>query len=190
MLFPQLDDENFFCQHLFEEAENLAEIQKFSVQPKTGEGLELYLKELAAKDENGSLARTYLVKDKNTREIAAYFTLKNGLFTIKITDTQFHTIPGVELANFAVNAEYRKKHPEIEKIGRTTFYSFVLPLVDCVRSISGAKALYIYALDEERLMNYYASMGFYVLPPEDEKFVHTHVKPKYDAECIFMYQIL
>lgn len=24
----------------------------------------------------------------------------------------------------------------------------------------------------------------------EEAFVHAHVKPKYDADCIFMYQIL
>lgn len=48
----------------------------------------------------------------------------------------------------------------------------------------------IYALPEERLMNHYKKMGFSRLPEAQEKFVQNHVKPKYDEDCIFMYQPL
>ena len=37
---------------------------------------------------------------------------------------------------------------------------------------------------------YRKNLGFSRLPPEKESFVYGHVKPKYDQDCIFMYQPL
>ena len=53
-----------------------------------------------------------------------------------------------------------------------------------------ANSLYIYALPYEKLIEHYATMGFSLLPEDQEKFVQSHVKPKYDAGCRFMYQTL
>ena len=50
--------------------------------------------------------------------------------------------------------------------------------------------LNIYALPENNLINYYQSLGFSRLSPEEEDFVHQHVKPSYDEGCYFMYQII
>ena len=46
---------------------------------KKGYGLEVYLKEQAMHDEMGRLSRTYLVLNSETKQIAAYFTLRTGL---------------------------------------------------------------------------------------------------------------
>ncbi|MBO4629146.1 MAG: hypothetical protein J5687_04240 [Treponema sp.] len=43
---------------------------------------------------------------------------------------------------------------------------------------------------EDKLIEHYEEMGFTRLSAEKEKYVHSHVKPKYDDGCIFMYQIL
>lgn len=190
MMFLPLENELFYCQHLFDSEINIQEIQKFSVDQKTGKGLERYLKEAAADGEKEGSARTYLVKSKITHEVAAYFTLRSGLFTVKISDEYFYTIPSAELSNFAVNSAYRNTHPEISKIGMTVFSDFIIPLVDFLRSFMGIQALYINALPESQLINHYEKMGFLRLSPEQEKYVHQHVKPKYDDGCIFMYQIL
>ncbi|WP_022931531.1 hypothetical protein [Treponema bryantii] len=60
----------------------------------------------------------------------------------------------------------------------------------CLAKYVGVSAIYIYALPEEKLMKHYKKMGFSRLPPEPEMFLQNHVKPKYDKDCIFMYQIL
>ena len=180
----------FYCQHLFDSETNLSAIQDFSIIQQSGKGLELYLKNSAATEEGFSSARTYVVKSIETDELAAYFTLKSGLFTISASDDYFHTIPSVELANFAVNSTFRQKYPQIERIGKTVFTDFILPIVDSARSIIGIQALYIYALPEEHLIEHYKTMGFRRLSTEKEQFVHSHVKPKYDDGCIFMYQML
>ena len=185
----QTDD--FYCEHLFESAENLQAIQQFDVTQQSGKGLENYLKYMASDEEESSSARTYVVKSKDTGEIAAYFTLKAGLFTVgDEAGDYFYTIPAAELANFAVNSTFRNTHPQIDKIGKKVFSDFILPLVDSVRELLGIQAIYIYALPYERLLEHYASLGFHRLAPEKEKFVHQHVKPKYDDGCIFMYQTL
>ena len=190
MNYLPIKTETFYYQHIFDSEDNLEAIRDFTVSQSSGKGLEEYLKILSAPEEEDNLARTYLVKDIETHEIASYFTLKSGLFTLELSENQFYTVPSIELSNFAVNSSYRKQHPEILEIGKTTFREFVLPLTHFIQTFLGAKALYIFALPEDKLIEHYEEMGFTRLSAEKEKYVHSHVKPKYDDGCIFMYQIL
>ncbi|MGN0738761.1 MAG: hypothetical protein ACI4LX_01155 [Treponema sp.] len=190
MNYLPIKTETFYYQHLFDSEDNVNAIKNFSVSQKSGKGLEDYLKIMSAAEEDENFARTYLVKDNETHEIASYFTLKSGLFTLELSDSQFYTVPSIELSNFAVNSSYRKHHPEVSEIGKTTFREFVLPLTKFIQTFLGAKALYIFALPEDKLIEYYQEMGFTRLSEEKEKYVHSHVKPKYDDGCVFMYQIL
>lgn len=182
----------FYYEHLFDNPNNLEQIKNFAIRERSGFGLELYLKETAAFDEEHLLNSTYLVKDKKSHDIVGYFSLKTGLFTVEspTIEEYFDTIPSVELSNFAVNALYRANHPEVKQIGEILFRSFILPTVQHIQNFVAVKALYIYALPEDKLISHYQKLGFSRLDDEEEKFVHSHVKPKYDADCIFMYQIL
>ena len=190
MILP-LEHEIFTYEHLLDSSENLDLIKDFLVTDKNGIGLEYYLKETSYADEKAQLNSTYLVKDKVTKEIAGYFSLRTGLFTIsEDEDDCFDSIPAIELSNFAVNSLYRKNHPETKAIGRIMFTEFILPIVQYIKEFVAVRALYIYALPEERLIKHYESMGFSRLDEDEETFVHQHVKPRYDAECIFMYQTI
>ena len=182
----------FYYEHLFDNPNNLEQIKNFAIRERSGFGLELYLKETAAFDEEHLLNSTYLVKDKKSHDIVGYFSLKTGLFTVESPTIEgyFDTIPSVELSNFAVNALYRANHPEVKQIGEILFRSFILPTVQHIQNFVAVKALYIYALPEDKLISHYQKLGFSRLDDEEEKFVHSHIKPKYDADCIFMYQIL
>lgn len=182
----------FYYEHLFDNPNNTEQINDFAIRERSGYGLELYLKHTSFFDEENHLNSTYLVKDKNTHEIVGYFSLKTGLFTVESANIEeyFDTIPSVELSNFAVNALYRANHPEVKQIGEIIFRSFILPTVKHIQNFVAVKALYIYALPEDKLISHYQTLGFSRLDDEEEKFVHAHVKPKYDADCIFMYQIL
>lgn len=182
----------FYYEHLFDNPNNLEQIKNFAIRERSGFGLELYLKETAAFDEEHLLNSTYLVKDKKSHDIVGYFSLKTGLFTVESPTIEgyFDTIPSVELSNFAVNALYRANHPEVKQIGEILFRSFILPTVQHIQNFVAVKALYIYSLPEDKLISHYQKLGFSRLDDEEEKFVHSHVKPKYDADCIFMYQIL
>ena len=182
----------FFYEHLLDNPNNAEEIKKFAVREKSGFGLEIYLKQTAVFDETNRLNSTYLVKDRKTHEIVGYFSLKTGLFTVEIKENSdyFDSIPAIELSNFAINALYKRNHPESIGLGKTMLVDFIIPIVKHIQNFVAVKALYIYALPEEKLISHYERLGFSRLSEEEEAFVHAHVKPKYDDDCIFMYQIV
>lgn len=185
--FSVYDAPAYSVEHLFDSSENEELIASFSVA-NNAYGLESYLKKQAVKDEKENYARTYLVKDKATRELVCFFSLRTGLITIQSGDDQFDTTPAIELSNFATNSIYRRNHPEIRELGVHVFDVFILPIVRCMAKYVGVNSLYIYALPNDKLIEHYQIMGFTRLPADEEKFVQQHVKPKYDEGCIFMYQ--
>jgi len=195
MLLAPISNEKFRYEHLLSNPKNLEDIQSFVVEKKSGKGLERYIKMLAEPEEYERSNRTYLVRDKETNEIAAYFSLHTGSFTLKEKgqtdeDASKYTVPSVELSNFAINSAYRKKHPEVKGLGEQVFRCFIIPTVNYGAELFGIQALHIYALPEDELIEHYGTFGFSRLPPEMEKYIHEHLKPDYDEKCIFMYQIL
>lgn len=188
-----IDEYSFSLEHLKKSEINESLVMEFSVSEKSAIGLENYLKYTSFIDEDDNMARSYLVKDCVTGEIACYFTLRTGLITQRVSeddDNLFDSIPAVELSNFAVNANYKKKHPEVQRFGHFVLYNYIFPIVRTVADYVGVKVLYIYALPNEKLIEHYKTMGFHRLSSKNEKFVQSHVKPKYDAECIFMCQTI
>lgn len=185
----KFDAPAYSVEHLFDVPNYKRLIEDFTAGNDAA-GLESYLKFAATGDEQANLARTYLVIDKATGELACYFSLRTGLITIQVTGDDFDSLPAIELSNFAVNDAYRKKHKETKKLGVHIFDVFILPIARFMAQYIGANSLYIYALPFNKLIEHYATMGFSMLPEDQEKFVQSHVKPKYDAGCRFMYQTL
>lgn len=195
MLLAPIFDKKFRHEHLFKSPKSLEEIKSFTVAKQTGKGLERYLKLMAESEEYSGGNRTYLVRDKETDEIAAYFSLRTGSFTLKDPaqggdDASKYTVPSVELSNFAVNSAYRARHPEIRRLGELVFRRFIIPTVKYGAELFGIQALHIYALPEDELLEHYGTFGFSRLPQEMEAYIHQHLKPDYDESCIFMYQLL
>jgi hypothetical protein len=182
-------DEDFVVEHLFTSPENHDLIQSFSVG-KSAKGLEIFLKEVAEREEGEKQTRTYLIKDRITGELVCYFSMRTGLVTLQVDGDAFDSLSAVELSNFAMNQIYKANHPNAKRLGSYFFKRFILPLAQFVSEYVGVSTLYIYALPEDKLMNHYKKLGFSRLPEEQEKFVQNHVKPKYDEGCIFMYQPL
>lgn len=187
--FSILDTEDFTIEHIFDSSENEKLISEFSAL-NGAEGLENYLKNQASSDEENLYARTYLIKDSVTGELAAYFSLRSGLITVQAYHESFDTIPAVELSNFAVNKNYRNNHPETSMFGAFILKKFILPLAQMMSRYIGTSSLYIYALPDEKLIEHYTKLGFTRLSKKQEKFVQNHVKPKYDEGCVFMFQNL
>ena len=195
MLLAPINDKKFKIEHLLSSTSNLEDIKSFFVAKKTGKGLENYLKTLAEAEEYDRSNRTYLVRDKETYEIAAYFSLHTGSFTLKTSEqtddeAEKYTVPSVEISNFAVNSAYKEQHPEIKGLGELVFRRFIIPTVNYGAELFGIQAIHIYALPQDELLEHYSTFGFSRLPPEMEAYIHSHIKPAYDEGCIFMYQIL
>ena len=182
-----------YCEHIFDSDENISLIQKFEAK-ENGIGLEMYLKHSAAKDEISQNMRTYLVKSKETDELIGYFSLKAGMVTYneKFFKKGFESLPAIELANFAVNEKFNKDllYEFEESIGNMMFVDFILPIVKKATVHIGASVLYIFSLPYGKLMKHYTKMGFMRLPQWVERKVHKRIKPNYDKNCIFMYQMI
>ena len=120
MLKGILQNELFYCNHLGANQDDERDIQAFSARDERGEGLVIYLKDYAFREEINGQMRTYIVRDTATSEIVAYFALKAGLISINALvtedETTFDTLPCVELANFAVNNAYIENHPSMKGV--------------------------------------------------------------------------
>lgn len=184
----------FYCDHLGASENDRQDILTFSVMDSRGEGLVKYLQHLAFLEEAEGNMRTYLVKNNRSSELVGYFSLKAGLVSFNEikTDTgaDFDTLPGIELANFAINNNYTKKHPDSKGAGSTIFNDFIRPLVENIAKHVGVKVIYLFALPVDKLIYRYTQYGFKRLEAEQETELHSRLKPRYDRECIFMYQML
>ena len=184
-----LDESDFIVEHLLASSIDGKQISGFAAG-NNAFGLEVYLKDYATNDERAKESRTYLVRDAVSNELACYFSLRTCLVPIALCDGLFSTVPAIELSNFAVNERYKAKERAIQKVGAYVLAAFIRPIAQYVSEFVGAKWLCIYALPDDKLIGYYGKLGFSRLPAEQESFVYSHVKPKYDDGCIFMYQPL
>lgn len=191
----------FYITHLNPASESdIKDIESFSVDRNTGRGLLEYLKHQACIEEDSHEMRTYLVRDVMTKECAAFFSLKAGLISInekksdnnknEEVEKEFDTLPGIELANFAVNTEYIKNHPKLKGIGKYIFGAFIIPLTRIISEYIGVKMVYIFALPYESLIKRYSEYGFQSLSDSAESSLHRRLKPRYDRFCKFMYMLL
>ena len=194
MLNETLQNDMFSCAHLGASEKDSQDIRQFSVKIASGGGLVNYLQNFAFPDEAAGLMRTYLVRDKRSLELAGYFSLKAGLISLNEVETQegvvFDTLPGVEIANFAVNNGYIQRHPDVKETGFVIFNDFIQPLVEDIAGRIGVKIIYIFALPAETLIHRYIQYGFTRLDQASEAELHRRLKPAYDEGCIFMYQQL
>jgi len=191
---PVLQNNEFYCAHIGASDTDQVDIMNFFVRDKRGEGLVNYLQHFASPDEEEGNMRTYLVRDSQTSELAGYFSLKAGLVSLNETKTEtgadFDIVPGIELANFAVNEGYIRKKPALKGIGATIFTDFIRPVIEDVSDRVGVKVIYLFALPFEGLIRRYMQYGFERLETDDETDLHKRLKPRYDEGCVFMYQIL
>ena len=170
------------------------EIRSFTVKYKEAQGLSDYLKGFAEADEEKGVMRTYIIRDNDSDELVGYFSLKAGMISINETKIgnkeYFDTIPGVELANFAIDGAYVQNHKEAKGYGKIVFEKLIVPIIADVSKKIGIKLIYIFSLPFDSLISRYEKYGFKRLTSKQEEELHKRIKPNYDEGCIFMYQEL
>ena len=139
----------------------------------------------------------YLVRDSETKELAGYFSLKAGMLSWNervesVGDKQvetFDVLPGIELAEFAINDVYIEAHPDRKGSGPLIFRDFILPVVRNASRIIGVEFLYGFSVDDGALLRRYLEVyGFNRLDPEAERQIHERLRPWYDKGCTFIYR--
>ena len=213
MLKGRLQSELFYCNHIGVSENDERDIMNFTVRDKKGAGLLDYIQHFAFLDEDNGTMRTYVVRDNRSSELAGFFSLKAGLISyneheVTVLDEStgeavidentgerktrhvFDTLPGVELADFAVNQTYINNHPDLKGVGLVIYNRFILPIIRQASESIGIKILYIFALPYDELIARYEKYGFSRLEKELEAELHKRLKPEYDESCTFMYRML
>ena len=173
----------FYCEKLTSCEENKKLIMDFYIErekgiydcPNTIVGLQQYLRKKAWDDDIENINTIYLIKDRKTKMIAAYFGLKAGMVSLKDTinisneeknrieqiriDTLSEgykpinqSIPGIELSHFAINDSFRQAlvkgtNRNISGLGYYFFPKFIYPIIIDVHNKIGVKFFYLYAAD-------------------------------------------
>lgn len=213
MLRGKLQSELFYCNHLGVSDKDEQDIMNFTIRDEKGAGLLKYIQFFAFPEEDEGLMRTYMVRDNRSSELVGYFSLKAGLISYnehdvpvvdeitgeEVVDEEtgekkmrrvFDTLPGVELADFAVNQTYIDNHPDLKGVGLVIYNKFILPVVREAAETIGIKILYLFALPYEDLIDRYKTYGFSRLEKKLEEELHKRLKPLYDDDCKFMYRML
>ena len=196
---------NFYADHIYAcRKKDKKAIEDFFISAPKGQGLSAYLKDNSVIDENERNMRTYLVRLTETDECIGYFSLKAGLISVNENEIEifdyetgrkkmkkaFDTLPGVELANFALNSDVIDKYPFFKGIGNVLFTELIVPLINRAAKHIGIKVVYLFSLPYTKLMARYESYGFKRLSVPKEVMLHRRLKPRYDKSCNFMYMIL
>ena len=103
---------------------------------------------------------------------------------------EFDTVPGIELANFAVNGTFVKNHNTVKGCGLTIYRELVREVVRRAAEIVGVAIVYLFALPDPKVIANYERYGFRRLSLDREDMIHSRLKPRYDQKCIFMYSVL
>jgi len=213
MLKGKLQSELFYCDHLGVSEHDEQDIMSFTIRDTKGSGLLQYIRYFAFPEEDEGVMRTYIVRDKRSFEMVGYFSLKAGLISYNERDIPvidevtgevvideatgerkmrrvFDTLPGVELADFAVNQKYIDNHPDLKGVGLVIYNSFILPVIKEAAETIGIKILYLFALPYDDLIHRYETYGFSRLEEELEVELHKRLKPHYGDSCKFMFRML
>ena len=164
------------------------ELKMFRVQHDETQ-LSRYLRKYSKIHSKENLNKIYLVRNKSTGQLAAWFGLKSATLPYNDRDNTF-LIPAVELTHFAVDERYHIKDSDLInfKTGEYIFRKFILPIVTRVSKEIGCKNLYIFAINTPKLIQYYTKrLGFKEMKNIEEKKFFEFAKPKYDLGCKFLY---
>ena len=207
----------YSCIPLISDTNNLNSLKNFTIDRESEVsnirekiiGLEAYLKRCAWEDDQNNDVKIYLITDKQTGDVAAYFGLKAGMVIdnqdgipteeekeeyLKTYNSKLvsSVTPGIEISHFAINDNYRRLISTgsklIRGLGQYFYPTFIYPIIENVASKIGVSMIYLYAAGDQHLVNYYEQVfGFHKSGWND---YYMPLQPGYDGGCTFMYQLL
>lgn len=203
-LFP-LKFANFVCEPY--DGSHMVYLSRFDTLELTDENGRLYTSknlECSIRDsgrlDDAHLLKTYLVYRLPTendpadtkKELACVFCLRTNSmhFENELRENFYNSIiPSIELVYLAVDKNCLNKHPEIKGIGAATFDAFIVPIVQEISELCGCKNLFLFAINNEKLISYYKNqMDFHELPEEQEKYIVNNLKTDDNEDCKFLFQ--
>ena len=144
---------------------------------------------------DADIFRTYLVFYMNKsqkKELACVFCIRcSSMHFQNPSKKNFFNeiIPCIELVYLALDSNYRRKHPEIKRVSSMVFDAFIVPIVQELNRLCGCKYLFLFAINDKKLIKYYINqMDFEELPKKEEAVVVEYLKTHSNSDCKFLYQ--
>lgn len=128
--------------------------------------------------------RTYLIFDDSgeKEELACVFCLRTN--DLLLGD---ETVPSIELAYFAMEKSYKKKHSDYEGVGRYFFNVFILPIIETTYHLTGGVFLHLFAINNKKLVSFYKKLGFISLEEKDDKEILSYEENEGNQDCKFLF---
>lgn len=142
--------------------------------------LNTFLQSAAFDYNSNGHGNTYLVKDIESGNIIAYYTLKASAMQIKKEENEkFESVASIELARFAVDHRYQN-----QTYGRLIFLCCIIPKVQDVQRIIGIRNIIVF-VDElnKRAIRFYKNFGFFLGSEE----VSNYIEEDFNEKCKIMY---
>ena len=180
-----LEAGDYYLEHLSDKI-NSYELKMFRVQYEETQ-LTRYLVNMAKKHERMMLNKTYLVRDKNNRNLVAWFSLKNATLPYNDKESSF-LIPAIELTHFAVDERYKEIGSASLKTGEFIFWNHIVPCVKNAQKYLALQDLFVFSINTPKLISYYKNrLGFQEIENIDDKLFFEYAVPEYDDNCKFLY---
>lgn len=180
-----LEAGDYYLEHLSDKI-NSYELKMFRVQHEETQ-LTRYLVNMAKKHERMMLNKTYLVRDKNNRNLVAWFSLKNATLPYNDKESSF-LIPAIELTHFAVDERYKEIGSASLKTGEFIFWNHIVPCVKNAQKYLALQDLFVFSINTPKLISYYKNrLGFQEIENIDDKLFFEYAVPDYDDNCKFLY---
>ena len=143
------------------------------------ESLQTFLKCYSFDYDKKLQGNTYLVMDKESKEIIAFYTLKcNAIQTDDSETKQVTSTPAIEIARFAVN-----QHLQGQGWGTAILGTYILDKIKKVKDLVAVKCIILFAEDNDRVIKFYSKFGFKTAEDEIQNFI----KEAYSDNCKLMY---
>ena len=183
-----LEAGDYYLEHLSDKI-NSYELKMFRVQHEEFQ-LTRYLVKLAKKHQKQLLNKTFLVREKGSDNLVAFYSLKAATLPYNDKESSF-LIPAIELTHFAVDERYKTIDLQDSlsvKTGEFIFWNLILPVVKYVSEKVACKDLFVFSINTPKLISYYKNrLGFQEIENIDDKLFFEYAVPDYDDNCKFVY---
>ena len=183
-----LEAGDYYLEHLSDKI-NSYELKMFRVQHEEFQ-LTRYLVKLAKKHQKQLLNKTFLVREKGSDNLVAFYSLKAATLPYNDKESSF-LIPAIELTHFAVDERYKTIDLQDSlsvKTGEFIFWNLILPVVKYVSEKAACKDLFVFSINTPKLISYYKNrLGFQEIENIDDKLFFEYAVPDYDDNCKFLY---
>lgn len=158
-------------------------------------GLKRDINEHIAELDENDLLKTYFVYKLNDdypkKELAYIFSLRCSSLTFQ--DKSFNkVIPAIELVYFATEKSFKERNKDTKHLGTAIFDQIIFEIVKTVAVLVGCKVLFLFAINDTKLVSYYKSQLLFEEydTPEIEKAIVSRLKTEDNKGCKFLYQVI